>query len=62
VRAFTGSVSELAALFARLNAQPLKRTPLEAGRERVLARLPAGVAAPADAQAVNLEDLFAELT
>ncbi|MGM9481754.1 ABC transporter ATP-binding protein [Roseateles sp. NT4] len=62
VRAFTGSVSELAGLFARLGAQPLKRTPLEAGRERVLARLPAGVAAPLDAQAVNLEDLFAELT
>ena len=62
MRAFTGTVTELASLFARLNAQPLKRTPLEAGRERVLARLPAGVAAPHDAQAVNLEDLFAELT
>jgi ABC-2 type transport system ATP-binding protein len=62
VRAFTGSVTELAGLFARLGAQPLKRTPLDAGRERVLARLPAGVAAPQDAQAVNLEDLFAELT
>ncbi|WP_457351340.1 ABC transporter ATP-binding protein [Roseateles sp. P5_D6] len=62
VRAFTGTVTELASLFARLNAQPLKRTPLEAGRERVLARLPAGVSAPLDAQAVNLEDLFAELT
>ena len=62
VRAFTGSVTELAGLFARLGAQPLKRTPLDAGRERVLARLPAGVAAPRDAQAVNLEDLFAELT
>jgi ABC-2 type transport system ATP-binding protein len=62
VRAFTGSVTELAGLFSRLGAQPLKRTPLEAGRERVLARLPAGVAPPQDAQAVNLEDLFAELT
>jgi len=62
VRAFTGTTTELAALFARLGAQPLKRTPLEAGRERVLARLPAGAAAPQDAQAVNLEDLFAELT
>ncbi|MDR7270473.1 ABC-2 type transport system ATP-binding protein [Pelomonas saccharophila] len=62
VRAFTGTVTELAGLFARLNAQPLKRTQLEAGRERVLARLPAGVSAPQDAQAVNLEDLFAELT
>jgi ABC-2 type transport system ATP-binding protein len=62
VRAFTGTVTELAGLFARLQAQPLKRTPLEAGRERVLARLPAGVAAPQGAEAVNLEDLFAELT
>jgi ABC-2 type transport system ATP-binding protein len=62
VRAFTGTVTELASLFSRLGAQPLKRTPLEAGRERVLARLPAGVAVPLDAQAVNLEDLFAELT
>jgi ABC-2 type transport system ATP-binding protein len=62
VRAFTGTVTELASLFARLGAQPLKRTPLEAGRERVLARLPAGVNAPPDAQTVNLEDLFAELT
>jgi ABC-2 type transport system ATP-binding protein len=62
VRAFTGTVTELAGLFSRLGAQPLKRTPLEAGRERVLARLPAGVSAPQDAQAVNLEDLFAELT
>ena len=62
VRAFTGSVTDMAALMARLGAQPLKRTPLEAGRERVLARLPAGVAAPRDAQAVNLEDLFAEPT
>lgn len=62
VRAFTGTVTELAGLFSRLGAQPLKRTPLESGRERVLARLPAGVAAPQDAQAVNLEDLFAELT
>jgi ABC-2 type transport system ATP-binding protein len=62
VRAFTGSVTEMAALMARLGAEPLKRTPLEAGRERVLARLPAGVPAPQDARAVNLEDLFAELT
>jgi len=62
VRAFTGTITELSSLLARLGAQPLKRTPLESGRERVLARLPAGVAAPRDAQAVNLEDLFAELT
>lgn len=62
VRSFSGSVSEMAALMARLGAQPLKRTPLEAGRERVLARLPAGSAAPAQAQPVNLDELFAELT
>lgn len=63
VRAFTGSASELAALLARLGAEPLKRTPLEGGRERVLARLPAQAdTAPAGSEAVNLEDLFAELT
>jgi ABC-2 type transport system ATP-binding protein len=49
---------------ARLGAQPLKRTPLEAGRERVLARLPADVALPTGVAAdrVNLDDLFSELT
>jgi ABC-2 type transport system ATP-binding protein len=64
VRAFTGTVTEMATLMARLNAQPLKRTPLEAGRERVLARLPAATAVPAGVAAdrVNLDDLFAELT
>jgi len=64
VRAFTGSVTEMASLMARLGAQPLKRTPLEAGRERVLARLPANAALPAGVAAdrVNLDDLFAELT
>ena len=62
VRAFTGTAPELAGLFTRLGAQPLKRTPLDAGRERVLARLPAGVAAPGEAEPVNLEGLFAELT
>ncbi|MCY4744878.1 ABC transporter ATP-binding protein [Pelomonas sp. UHG3] len=64
VCAFTGSVTEMAALMARLNAQPLKRTPLEAGRERVLARLPAGEAVPGGVAVdpVNLDDLFAELT
>jgi ABC-2 type transport system ATP-binding protein len=64
VRAFTGSVSEMAGLMGRLGAQTLKRTPLEAGRERVLARLPAHTALPADVAAdrVNLDDLFAELT
>jgi len=64
VRAFTGSVTEVASLLARLGAQPLKRTPLQAGRERVLARLPADAAVPAGVAAdrVNLDDLFAELT
>jgi len=67
VRAFTGSVTEMAALMARLGAEPLKRTPLEAGRERVLARLPASsaqAALPAGVAAdrVNLDDLFTELT
>lgn len=64
VRAFTGTTTELAGLFGRLGAQTLKRTPLEAGRERVLARLPANTALPADVAAdrVNLDDLFAELT
>ncbi len=64
VRAFTGSVTEMATLMARLGAQPLKRTPLEAGRERVLARLPAEAAVPAGVavERVNLDDLFTELT
>ena len=64
VRAFTGTVTEMAALMARLNVQPLKRTPLEAGRERVLARLPADATLPdgVAVDRVNLDDLFAELT
>ncbi len=64
VRAFTGSVTEMAALMGRLGAEPLKRTPLEAGRERVLARLPADATLPAGvaAERVNLDDLFTELT
>ena len=64
VRAFSGSVAEMATLIARLGAQPLKRTPLEAGRERVLARLPALATLPAGVTAdrVNLDDLFTELT
>lgn len=64
VRAFTGTVTEMATLMARLGAQPLKRTPLEAGRERVLARLPAEATVPdgVAVDRVNLDDLFAELT
>ncbi|KQY85351.1 ABC transporter ATP-binding protein [Pelomonas sp. Root1444] len=64
VRAFTGTVTEMATLMARLGAEPLKRTALEAGRERVLARLPADAALPSGVAVdrVNLDDLFAELT
>ena len=59
MRLFTGSPAEL----ARLGLAALKRTPLEAGLERVLARMPQGRDLPAGVQAdaVNLEDLFAEL-
>lgn len=64
VRAFTGSVTEMAALMARLGVQPLKRTALQAGRERVLVRLPADAALPEGvaAERLNLDDLFTELT
>ncbi len=64
VRAVTGSVTEMAALLARLGTPPLKRTALEAGRERVLTRLPAGTPVPAGVAVdrLNLDDLFAELT
>lgn len=64
VRAFSGTVTEMAALRARRGAQTLKRTPLEAGRERVLARLPAHAELPAGVAAdrLNLDDLFTELT
>jgi len=64
VRAFTGSVTEMAALMTRLGAKPIKRTPLEAGRERVLARLPAHADLPTGVAAdrLNLDDLFTELT
>lgn len=64
VRAFTGSVTEMAALMARLGVPPLKRTALQAGRERVLVRLPADAALPEGvaAERLNLDDLFTELT
>ena len=64
VRVLTGTTAEIQALLQRLGAQSLKRTPLAAGRERVMARLPAGTALPAGAHAdaVTLEDLFMELT
>ncbi len=64
VRVLSGSTAEVQALLQRLGAQSLKRTPLAAGRERVLARLPSGTGMPADvnAEVVTLEDLFMELT
>jgi ABC-2 type transport system ATP-binding protein len=67
VRQFSGSAAEVQALLQRLGAQSLKRTPLAAGRERVLARLPAGTQLPqlppgTAAELVTLEDLFMELT
>jgi ABC-2 type transport system ATP-binding protein len=64
VRLLSGPTAEVQALLQRLGAQSLKRTPLAAGRERVLARLPAGSVLPPEAQAesVTLEDLFMELT
>ena len=63
-RLLTGPSSELQALLARLGVDALRRTPLEAGRERVLVRLPAEPSLPPGVQAdpVNLEDLFLELT
>jgi len=64
VRQICGSAAEVQALLQRLGAQSLKRTPLAAGRERVLARLPPGTQLPPDtpAEPVTLEDLFMELT
>jgi ABC-2 type transport system ATP-binding protein len=64
VRLLSGTTAEVQALLQRLGATPLKRTPLAAGRERVLARLPSGTPLPpgTPANAVTLEDLFMELT
>ena len=64
VRLLSGTTAEVQALLQRLGATPLKRTPLAAGREKVLARLPTGTRLPAGAQGdvVTLEDLFMELT
>jgi ABC-2 type transport system ATP-binding protein len=64
VQMLTGTTAEVQALLQRLGADSLKRTPLADGRERVMARLPAGAAWPAlaNAEAVTLEDLFMELT
>jgi ABC-2 type transport system ATP-binding protein len=64
VRVLTGLSADVQALLQRLGAQSLKRTPMAAGRERVMARLPAGTRLPAGAhaEAVTLDDLFMELT
>ena len=64
VRAVSGASHEVQALLQRLGAQSLKRTALQPGHERVLARLPSGTPWPGGvrADAVNLEDLFMELT
>lgn len=64
VRLLTGPGAEVQALLQRLGARSLKRTPLPSGRERVLARLPAGTELPrgTHAEPVTLEDLFMELT
>lgn len=64
VRLLSGTTAEVQGLLQRLGATPLKRTPLAAGREKVLARLPAGAQLPVGvpAEGVTLEDLFMELT
>jgi len=64
VRSLTGPSGEMSALFTRLGLTPLKRRALEAGQERVLARLPEGASVPPHlrVEPVNLEDLFMELT
>ena len=64
VRLLSGTTTEVQALLQRLGATSLKRTPLAAGRERVLARLPSGTMLPpgTPVDAVTLEDLFMELT
>ena len=64
VRMLTGSTAEVQALLQRLGAQSLSRTPLQAGHERVLARLPPGAQLPPGtaAEPVTLEDLYMELT
>jgi ABC-2 type transport system ATP-binding protein len=64
VRVLSGTATEVQELLGRLGAQSLNRRPLEAGRERVVARLPAGAQLPPGtaAEKVTLEDLYMELT
>jgi ABC-2 type transport system ATP-binding protein len=64
VRQLSGTTADLQALLQRLGAAPLQRTPLAAGHERVLARLPPGASWPAGlpADRVTLDDLFMALT
>lgn len=64
VRLLSGTTAEVQALVQRLGVTALKRKPLAAGREQVLARLPSGTPWPAGTpgQPVTLEDLFMELT
>jgi ABC-2 type transport system ATP-binding protein len=61
VGAAEGSPVDLQGLQQRHGAQLLRKTPLAAGRERWLLRLPQA-ASDAALQPVNLEDLFMELT
>ncbi len=64
VRLLTGPSADVRALLARLGVGALRSTALDAGRERVLVRLPRESRVPAGLQvdSVNLEDLFLELT
>lgn len=67
VRSVQGSAAELQALTQACGAQVLRSHALDGGQERRLIRLPADAAAATATlderlQAVNLEDLFMELT
>nr|WP_295130063.1 ABC transporter ATP-binding protein [uncultured Roseateles sp.] len=64
VRSVQGSAAEVQALTQACGAQVLRSHALDGGQERRLIRLPAETSAAQDErlQAVNLEDLFMELT
>ena len=64
VRSVQGSAAEVQALTQACGAQVLRSHALDGGQERRLIRLPADTSAVQDErlQAVNLEDLFMELT